>query len=98
MKTAVGTSLFVIALSTAAGTFGYRGQAAVPWGVVALFTLIAIAGIFVGTRLLRYVSQQALRRAFAYFLFGMSAFVLYQNRAVLAHPYAALHPSTAGTR
>ena len=98
MKTAVGTSLFVIALSTAAGAFGYRGQAAVPWGVVALFTLIAIAGIFVGTRMLRYVSQQALRRAFAYFLFGMSAFVLYQNRAVIAHPYAALHPSTAGTR
>jgi hypothetical protein len=98
MKTAVGTSLFVIALSTAAGAFGYRGQAAVPWGVVGLFTLIAIAGIFVGTRLLRYVSQQALRRAFAYFLFGMSAFVLYQNRAVIAHPYAALHPSTAGTR
>jgi uncharacterized membrane protein YfcA len=98
MKTAVGTSLFVIALSTAAGAFGYRGQTAVPWGVVALFTFIAIAGIFVGTRLLRYVSQQALRRAFAYFLFGMSAFVLYQNRAVIAHPYAALHPSTAGTR
>jgi len=98
MKTAVGTSLFVIALSTAAGAFGYRDQAAVPWGVVALFTLIAIAGIFVGTRMLRYVSQQALRRAFAYFLFGMSAFVLYQNRAVIVHPYAALHPSTAGTR
>lgn len=98
MKTAVGTSLFVIALSTAAGAFGYRGQAAVPWDVVALFTLIAIGGIFVGTRMLRYVSQQALRRAFAYFLFGMSAFVLYQNRAVIAHPYAALHPSTAGTR
>ena len=98
MKTAVGTSLLVIALSTAAGAFGYRGQAAVPWGVVALFTLIAIAGIFVGTRMVRYVSQRALRLAFAYFLFGMSAFVLYQNRAVIAHPYEALHPSTAATR
>jgi uncharacterized membrane protein YfcA len=98
MKTAVGTSLFVITLSTAAGALGYRGQAAVPWGVVALFTLIAIVGIFIGTRLLRFVSQQALRRAFAYFLFGMAGFVLYQNRAVIAHPYAALHPSSAGAR
>ena len=98
MKTAVGTSLFVIALSTAAGAFGYRGQATVPWDVVVIFTLIAIAGIFIGTRLLRYVSQQALRRAFAYFLFIMAAFVLYQNRAVVMHPGAALHPSSAGTR
>jgi len=98
MKTAVGTSLFVITLSTAAGAFGYRGQAAVPWGVVALFTLIAIVGIFIGTRLLRFVSQQALRRAFAYFLFGMAGFVLYQNRAVIAHPFAALRPSSAGAR
>ncbi|HEY2377694.1 MAG TPA: sulfite exporter TauE/SafE family protein [Gemmatimonadaceae bacterium] len=98
MKTAVGTSLFVIALSTAAGALGYRGQAVVPWDVVAIFTLIAIAGIFIGTWALRYVSQQALRRAFAYFLFGMAGFVLYQNRAVIAHPSAALHPTSAGTR
>jgi uncharacterized membrane protein YfcA len=98
MKTAVGTSLFVIALSTASGALGYRGQTIVPWDVVGWFTLIATAGIFVGTYLLRYVSQQALRRAFAYFLFGMAGFVLYQNRAVIAHPFAALHPSSAGTR
>jgi hypothetical protein len=70
----------------------------VPWDVVAIFTLIAIAGIFIGTWALRYVSQQALRRAFAYFLFGMAGFVLYQNRAVIAHPSAALHPTSAGTR
>jgi len=98
MKTAVGTSLFVIALSTASGAIGYRGQAAVPWNVVIWFTMIATGGIFVGTYLVRYVSQQALRRAFAYFLFGMAGFVLYQNRAVITHPLAALRPSSAGTR
>ena len=98
MKTAVGTSLFVIALSTASGALGYRGQATVPWDVVAWFTVIATVGIFVGTHLVHYVSQQALRRAFAYFLFGMAGFVLYQNRAVIAHPFAALRPSSAGTR
>ena len=98
MKSAVGTSLFIIALSTASGAFGYRGQAVVPWDVVAIFTAIAIAGIFLGTRLLRYVSPQALRRAFAYFLFCMAAFVLFQNRAVIMHPSAALRPSSAGTR
>lgn len=98
MKTAVGTSLFVIALSSAAGAFGYRGQVAVPWNVVAAFTIIAIIGIFAGTVALRYVSPQALRRAFAYFLFVMAGFVLYQNRAVITHPSATLRPSSAGTR
>jgi uncharacterized membrane protein YfcA len=98
MKVAVGTSLFVIALSTAAGALGYRGQTVIPWGVVTAFTLIAIIGIFAGTRLVRHVSQQALRRAFAYFLFGMAGFVLYQNRAVVSHPFASLRPAAAGPR
>lgn len=98
MKTAVGTSLFVIAMNTAAGSLGYHGQVDVPWGTVALFTVIAIAGILAGTAVVRRVSQQGLRRAFAYFLFLMAGFILYQNRAVLAHPAAAMRPSNAGAR
>ena len=93
MKTAVGTSLLVIALNTAAGSIGYHGQVDVPWRVVLTFTAIAIVGILVGTRVVRFVSQLALRRAFAYFLFAMAAFILYQNRAVLANPASALRPS-----
>jgi uncharacterized protein len=98
MKTAVGTSLLVIALNTAAGSLGYRGQVDVPWHIVAVFTAIAIVGILVGTRIVRHVSQLALRRAFAYFLFAMAAFILYQNRAVLADPAGALRPAAAGAR
>jgi uncharacterized membrane protein YfcA len=98
MKAAVGTSLFVIAASTAAASLGYHGQAVVPWGVVIAFSLIAIVGILIGTRVVRHVSARALRRAFAYFLFVMAAFILYQNRAVIAHPSAAPRPSSAGTR
>jgi uncharacterized membrane protein YfcA len=98
MKQAIGTSLFVIALSTAAGTLGYRGQAEIPWRVVGLFTAIAVIGLYVGTRVVDHVSQQALRRAFAYFLIVMAAFILVQNRAVLLHPNTALRPSAAGSR
>jgi len=97
MKMAIGTSLLVITLNTLAGTFGYRGQVDVPWRVVLLFIVFAIAGIVVGTRLTRRVSQQGLRRAFAYFLFAMAAFILYQNRAILANPRSALRPSNAGS-
>jgi uncharacterized protein len=96
IKTAVGTSLLVIAMNTGAASLGYRGQVDIPWPVVVGFTAIAIVGSLAGTRLVRFVKQGALRRAFAYFLFVMAAFILYQNRAVLAHPRAALKPSNAG--
>ena len=98
VKTAVGTSLLVIAASTASGFFGYRGQVTVPWSIVAMFTLAALGGLAVGTRLVGHLSAQALRRLFAYFLFLMSAFILYQNRGVFADPAGALRPSNAGTR
>ena len=97
MKTAIGTSLLVITLNTIAGTLGYRGQVDVPWRVVVLFIAFAVAGIVIGTRLTRRVSQLGLRRAFAYFLFAMAAFILYQNRAILANPGSALRPSNAGS-
>jgi uncharacterized membrane protein YfcA len=97
IKTAVGTSLLVIAMNTAAASLGYHDQVDIPWSVVAAFTAIAIVGSLSGARIVRFVPQRALRRAFAYFLFVMAAFILYQNRAVLAHPGAALRPSSAGT-
>lgn len=98
VKTAVGTSLFVIAASTVAGFLGYRGHVGVPWGVVATFTAVALAGLFAGTQLVSRLSSEALRRLFAYFLFLMAAFILYQNRGILADPAAQLRPSAAGAR
>jgi uncharacterized protein len=79
---AVGTSLPVIAMNAAAGFSGYLGTVPVAWGFLAVFTLVAIAGALAGARLVRYVSQAALRRAFAVFLVVMGTLILYQNRAV----------------
>jgi uncharacterized membrane protein YfcA len=84
MKEAVGTSLLVIALKSAAGFAGYLGQVTVPWAFLAGFSAIAVVGIGVGTTLVRHVSQEALRRAFAVFLVVMGTFILYQNRGVLS--------------
>ena len=56
------------------------------WGFLAGFTLIAIAGILAGARLVRYVSQAQLKRAFAVFLIVIGAFVLIQNRHALLPP------------
>lgn len=82
MKQAVGTSLLVIAMNSAAGFAGYLGRVAVPWAFVANFTSIAILGILAGTALVRHLSQHQLKRAFAVFLVGVGLFTLYQNRAV----------------
>jgi hypothetical protein len=82
MKQAVGTSLLVIAMNSASALTGYLGQVRVPWGFMALFTAVAIAGTFVGTYLVRLVSAAQLRRAFAGFLVLMGGFILYKNRGV----------------
>ena len=83
MKQAVGTSLLVIAMKSAAGFLGYLGQVQVAWGLMAVFTAVAVGGILLGTYLVRFVPQAALQRAFAVFLVVMGTFILYQNRGVL---------------
>ena len=82
MKQAVGTSLLVIAMKSAAGFYGYLGQVEVQWAFMGVFTAVAIVGIVAGTYLVRFVSQAQLKRAFAVFLLVMGGFILWQNRAV----------------
>ena len=81
MKQAVGTSLLVIALNSVSGFAGYAGRVHVPWGFMAGFTTIAATGILAGTYLVQFVSQRALKRAFAVFLLLIGTFVLYKNRS-----------------
>src|SRR5215208_1130731 len=78
MKEAVGTSLLVIAMKSAAGFVGYFGQVEVRWGYLALFTAVAIAGSLGGAYLVRYVPQEALKKTFAVFLIVIGVFILYQ--------------------
>jgi len=80
MKQAVGTSLLVIAMNAASGFAGYAGQMPMPWTFMAGFTAVAVAGIAAGTYLVRFVSQRALKQAFAAFLIVMGTFILYKNR------------------
>jgi uncharacterized protein len=80
MKAAVGTSLLVIAMNSAAGFAGYLGSVEVRWALVAAFTALAVGGSFAGTYLARFLSGMALKRAFAVFLVLMVVYVLYENR------------------
>lgn len=79
MHQAIGTSLVVIALNSAAGVAGYAGRVAVDWAAMALFTALAVAGVLVGAGLAPRVPAERLRRWFAIFLLVMAAFILWQN-------------------
>lgn len=95
MKQAVGTSLLVIAMKSAAGFYGYLGQVDVDWAFMGMFTAVAVVGILGGTYLVRFVSQSRLQRAFAIFLLVTGAWILYQNRDVVMTAATGSVTSTA---
>jgi hypothetical protein len=80
MRSAVGTSLLVIAMNSAAGLVGYLGTVTLDWPFLARFTGVAIVGTLAGAAATGIVPQGALRRGFAVLLLAVGAFVLYGNR------------------
>lgn len=78
MPQAVGTSLLVIAMNTAAGFLGYQGVVDIDWPLVVTFGSITAAGILVGSHLVQYVPQRALKKAFAVLLVVIGSMILYQ--------------------
>jgi uncharacterized protein len=92
---AVGTSLLVIAMNTAAAAVDYVGHIGVDWRLVGAFTALAILGSVAGARIGRRTSPAALRRGFAYFLLAMAGFILNENRNVLRDPAGAMRPAAA---
>ncbi len=82
MSQAVGTSLLLIAMNTLTGFIGYQGTVEIPWGFVVKFGALTAVGILVGSSMLRFVSQRLLKRSFAVLLVFVSAFILWQSRAM----------------
>ncbi|MEK6686931.1 MAG: sulfite exporter TauE/SafE family protein [Gemmatimonadota bacterium] len=81
MRRAVGTSLALIVLSCAAGLAGYAGRYDLDWGLIGIFTALALVGVALGTTVSARLPQATLRRAFAVLLLLMGAFVLARGEA-----------------
>ena len=84
MRTAVGTSLLIIAAKSAAGFWKYLDVLAelgqgVDWRLIGLLTVVGVAGSLVGNRVSHRVPQAALRRGFAVFLVAMGVFILWRE-------------------
>ncbi|MSR02647.1 MAG: sulfite exporter TauE/SafE family protein [Gemmatimonadetes bacterium] len=80
MKDAVGTSLILIIASCLAGFISYLGTVRLDWSATGLFTVLAIVGVAIGSRLTSMVPQTALRRGFAVLLVFMGLLVLFKPR------------------
>jgi hypothetical protein len=84
MPVAVGTSLAIIALKSAAGFWKYldvldRAGLALDWTVIASFIAVGAVGSLAGSRLGAKLPQATLRRGFAVFLVAMAAYILWRT-------------------
>ena len=76
MKLAVGTSLLIISVKSLFGFLGDLGNQEIDWGFLLIVTVLAISGIFVGTRLNKKISGAKLKVGFGYFVLIMALFVI----------------------
>jgi hypothetical protein len=76
---AVGTSLLVIAMTSASGILGHLHFGTVDLRIVGVFVLGGAAGILSGAALAGLVPERALARAFGWFIILLALYVVYQN-------------------
>ncbi len=85
MKTAIGTSLFIIALQS---LIGFSGDAAIQtnidWKFLLTFTFFAIIGIFIGDYLSKKIDGNKLKRGFGWFVLAMGIYIIVKE---LVFPY-----------
>ena len=76
MKLAVGTSLVIIAAKSLIGFTGDLGQHDIDWLFLAIFTGLAMVGIFIGSWLSHYVSGEKLKKGFGWLIVVMGAWMI----------------------
>ncbi len=77
MKTAVGTSLTIIAFKSLLGFYGdIQAGVDIDWTFLSAFAGIAIVGIFIGTYLTKFISGKNLKSGFGWFVLVMAIFIL----------------------
>ena len=75
MRTAVGTSLLVIAMNSLAGFAGAVQHATIHWSLATEVTVASVLGSLGGAALAGYVAPESLRKGFAWFVLAMAAFM-----------------------
>ncbi len=77
MKKAVGTSLIIIAVKSLVGFLGDIGSGtAIDYSFLIVISMIAIAGIFMGIYLSKFIPGKKLKVAFGWFVLVMGAYII----------------------
>jgi len=76
MKTAIGTSLAIIAVNALTGFMGDIGHFAINWTLLTAITLLAIGGIITGNKISKKVKSNTLKHAFGWFVLCMGIYVI----------------------
>lgn len=75
-RTAVGTSLFIIAANSLSGFLGDVMNYPIAWHFLLSITALAITGILIGNQISKKVSPPKLRKAFGWFVFITGVWIL----------------------
>ena len=78
-KTAVGTSLFIIAISSLIGFVGDLMNYTMNWPFLSIITGLAIFGILVGNQFTRRISSNQLRIVFGWFILIVGCGILFRE-------------------
>ena len=77
MTIAVGTSLIIIVVNSAAGLISHLGTAQIDWAIAAAFAGAATLGSLFAGYLGTNADTRRLQRWFAYLIFAVAAYVLF---------------------
>lgn len=76
MKMAIGTSLLIISIKSLIGFTGDLATREVDWTFLAIFSALAVAGIFLGSYLSNFIPGKKLKPAFGWFVLVMGVYIL----------------------
>jgi uncharacterized membrane protein YfcA len=79
VKTAIGTTLFIITINSAAGFITSYTSVIIEWPLLIKFAIGAIIGILVGTKLSERVMADNLKKILAWFIIMTSVYVLFKQ-------------------
>ena len=77
MKTAIGTSLFIVATQSLIGFMGdYDSFNLINWTLLLKFSTFAIIGLFIGNQLSKKIAGEKLKTGFGYFILFMGIYII----------------------
>jgi len=76
MKTAIGTSLLIIAINSLFGFAFSIGHYAINWSLLFSFTALAVGGVLIGSRIGLHMAGDSLKKWFSWFVLAVSIYIL----------------------